>query len=123
MVGMHSPASLLVASCLVAALLTGCQPNSDGEALLFNETGEQGLHVVVRRPDGVRLEDGPLEKAYSFDTQWVERVSQCYVGSDGSFEVLRPDGDVVVHHEFADRPVCGREEIALTADGDLIWLP
>ena len=57
----------------------------------------------------------------SFDTQWVERERQCDVGSDGSFEVLRPDGEVVVHHEFADRPVCEREEITLRADGGLVW--
>jgi len=123
---MSASASRLVTSFLGAVplggcVLAGCEASRDGTAFLFNETGEEGLTVEVLTRDGVRLEDGPLEKAYVFDTQWVERELQCYVESDGHFEVLRADGSVLVRHDFADRPVCEREEITLTADGDLVW--
>lgn len=91
------------------------------KAFLINETGMSGLTVVVSRPDGHVLEDGPLEDGYTFDTQWTDRERQCYVASDGSFEVRRTDGSVLVHHDFADRPVCEREEITVTSDGDLVW--
>jgi len=77
--------------------------------------------VVVRLPDGGRQEDGLLEEVYSFDTQFPDRELQCYVASDGYFEVLRTDGSVVVHHEFADRQLCELEEITLRADGELVW--
>ena len=123
---MKASVPFLVTACLGTALLGGCtlgggEASRDGEAFLVNETGEEGLNVVVRGLDGVRLEDGPLEQVYSFDTQWVRRERQCYVASDGHFEVLRADGSVLVHHDFADRPVCEREEITLEADGDLVW--
>ena len=113
--------SLLVALCVGAALLTGCEARREGEAFLVNDTGEEGMRVVVRRPDDVRQEGGRLEELYSFDTQFPDRERQCYVASDGYFEVLRPDGSVVVRHDFADRPVCDKEEITLEADGDLVW--
>ena len=122
---MSGRARPLVSCCLAALVLAGCglggAASDDGQALLVNGTGEQGLRVVVSAPDGVRLEDGLLEAVYSFDVQWVERDLQCYVATDGAFEVLRPDGEVVVRHEFADRQVCEREEITLEADGDLVW--
>jgi len=106
---------------VAASLLAGCQPRDDGKTYLFNETGETGLTVVVTRPDGHRLEGGGFGDGYSFDTQFPDRDLQCCVGSDGSFEVTRADGSVVVHHDFADRQVCEREEITLGADGELVW--
>ena len=81
-------------------------------------TGEQGLRVVVRTADGVRLEDGLLEQMCSIDTQWTERERQCSEAA-GGFEVLRPDGRVLVRHDFAVRPVCERQELTLQADGRL----
>jgi len=61
------------------------------------------------------------KSGYTFDTQFPERERQCYVASDGSFEVRRADGSVLAQHDFADRPVCEREEIIVTSDGDLVW--
>ncbi len=99
---MTASASLFVTACLGAALLGGCalgggQASRDGAAYLFDKD------------------------VYVFDTQDPDRERQCYVASDGYFEMLRADGSVVVHHDFADRPVCEREEITLEADGDLVW--
>ena len=112
--------ALLAVTCVAATLLSACEPVG-GQAFLLNETGEQGMTVVVHRPDGVRQEDGLLEEVYSFDTQWTDRELQCYVASDGYFEVVRRDGTVFVRHEFTDRPVCEEEEITLDADGELVW--
>lgn len=122
--------SRLVALGVSIALLAGCEAGPEagsearleGEAFLLNGTGEDGMRVVVRRPDDVRQEGGLLEDLYSFDTQFPDRELQCYVASDGYFEVIRADGSVFVHHEFADRPVCDKEEITLEADGDLVWV-
>ena len=76
---------------------------------------------MVRNPQGLRLEDGPLEQAYSFDTLRLERERQCPIESDGYLEVLRADGSVLVHHDFDDRQVCEREVVTLKADGGLVW--
>ncbi|HXH79373.1 hypothetical protein [Nocardioides sp.] len=120
---MNRLCAVLAITSVAVTLLSACEPINEGEAFLLNETGEQGMRVVVRRPDGVRQEGGRLEEVYSFDTQWVEsdRELQCYVASDGYFEVVRRDGTVFVRHEFADRRVCEKEEITLEADGELVW--
>ncbi|MCW2832558.1 MAG: hypothetical protein JWN68_511 [Nocardioides sp.] len=110
----------LTVTCLAVTLLSACEPVG-GQAFLLNETGEQGLTVEVHRPDGHILEDGLVEEVYSFDTQWTNRQLQCYVATDGYLQVIRRDGTVLVRHEFADRPVCEKEEITLGADGELVW--
>lgn len=115
------PRMVGAAVACIAVLLAGCQERQEGEAFLLNDTGEEGMTVAVHRPDGHVLEDGRLEELYSFDTQWTNRERQCYVASDGYFEVVRPDGTVFVRHDFADRPVCDKEKITLEADGDLVW--
>ena len=115
------PLTVLPALVIAVASLAGCQARREGQAFLLNDTGEHGMTVAVRRPDGHVLEDGLLEEVYSFDTQWTDRERQCYVASDGYFEVVRRDGTVLVRHDFADRPVCDKEEVTLEADGDLVW--
>jgi hypothetical protein len=63
-----------------------------------------------------------LDPAFRFDTQFTDRERQCLVAGDGSFEVRDSRGTVLVQHDFADRPVCERDVLALIGDGDLVWL-
>ena len=110
------------ATIAMAACLTACPASDDGTALLLNETGRDDLRVVVLDGAGRPFRDAALDPAFRFDTQFTDRERQCLVAGDGSFEVRDSDGAVVVQHDFAVRPVCEREVLELTGDGDLVWL-
>lgn len=110
--------------CAVLLLAAGCTPASDdGTAYLVNESGRDGLEVVVIDPRDRVTSDGTLVDTFVFDTQFVRRELQCLVAEDGRFEVRRTGGGVVVSHEFADRPVCEHDTIVLAPDGSLTWDP
>ena len=64
--------------------------------------------------------DRALDPYFRFDTQDPERKRQCLVDGDGSFQVRDSTGNVLVEHDFADRPVCEREELDVT-DLELVW--
>lgn len=65
--------------------------------------------------------DAPLDPYFRFDTQDPRRKRQCLVAGDGSFQVRDPAGKVLIEHDFADKPVCEREELDLTTDLKLVW--
>ena len=112
--------AFVVAGCL--ALSTGgCEASDDGTALLRNESGRRDLRVFVLDGAGRQLMDGALEPAFRFDTQFTDRERQCLVAGDGSFEIREPDETVVVEHDFANRAVCEREELAVTEELQLVW--
>ena len=112
----------LAATIAMAACLSGCPASDDGTALLLNETGRDGLRVLVADGEGRPFIDAALDPAFRFDTQFTDRERQCLVAGDGSFEVRDSNGSVVVRHDFADRPVCEHDELELTDHGDLVWL-
>jgi len=110
---------LVLASWFAAC--TGCEASDEGTALLTDKTGRDGLRVYVFDGAGRSWMDGPLDTYFRFDTQDPERKWQCMVGRDGSFQVRDSTGNVLVEHDFADRPVCEREELPVTADLELVW--
>lgn len=113
-----SRAGLALAAVLLAS---GCEASDVGQAELLNDSGRDDLTVVVVDAKGRDRISNSLEEKVYFDTQWVERELQCLVAEDGHFEVRDADGEVVVRHDFADRPVCERDVIVLGADGSLTW--
>lgn len=108
-----------LAVCLTAC--TGDEASDDGTALLRNETGRDGLRVYVLDGAGRPWMDGDLDPFFRFDTQDPDRERQCLVAGDGSFEVHDADGEVLVEHDFADRPVCEHDEMQVTDDLELVW--
>ena len=108
---------LALAALLVAS---GCKADV-GTALLRNESGKGELKVVVIDPKGRSGISGTMVEAFKFDTRFMNRELQCLVAEDGHFEVREPDGDLVVSHDFADRPVCEHDVIVLGPDGSLTW--
>ncbi|WP_404384640.1 hypothetical protein LL946_02990 [Knoellia locipacati] len=48
-------------------------------------------------------------------------AAQCLVAGDGSFELRDAEGAVLVEHNFADRPVCEYDELAITDTLELVW--
>ena len=113
-----SRAGLALAAVL---LVSGCDAPDVGQVELLNDSGRDDLTVVVVDAKGRDRISSSLEEKVYFDTQWVERDLQCLVGEDGHFEVRDADGEVVVRHDFADRPMCERDVIVLGADGSLTW--
>jgi hypothetical protein len=113
-------APVLVLTSWLAAC-TGCEASDDGTALLTNKTGRDGLRVYVFDGAGRPWMDRALDPYFRFDTQDPERKRQCLVDRDGSFQVRDSTGRVMVEHDFADRPVCEREELDVTADLELVW--
>ena len=107
----------------MAALLVagGCQAPDVGTALLRNESGKGELKVAVIDPKGRSGISGTMVETFYFDTRFMKRELQCLVAEDGHFEVRDPDGDLVVSHDFADRPVCEHDVIVLGPDGSLTW--
>lgn len=115
-----TPALVLVLASSLAAC-TGGEASDDGTALLTNKTGKDGLHVYVLDGTGGPWMDAPLDSYFRFDTQDPERKRQCLVAGDGSFEVRDSTGNVLVEHDFADRPVCEHDELDVTANLKLVW--
>ena len=105
----------------LAVCLSACPASDDGTALLRNETGSDGVRVVVRDAAGRPFTDRALDPVFRFDTQFTDRERQCLVGGDGSFEVRDAGGTVLVEHDFADRAVCEHDELAVTDDLELVW--
>lgn len=102
-------------------LVGGCQAPDVGQAEVVNASGRTGLTLVVVDADGEdRLTSSLDEHAY-LDTQWVDREEQCLVERDGWFEVRDAAGEVVVRHDFADRPVCEGDVLTLGEGGTLTW--
>ncbi len=112
---------VLVLVPALAACLSACPASNDGTALLLNETGSKGVRILVLDGAGRPLTDQALDPAFSFDTQFTNRERQCLVDGDGSFELRDADGAVLVEHDFADRPVCEHDEMAVTEDLELVW--
>jgi hypothetical protein len=113
---------MLAVACVSFGNLTaGCEASPDGTALLRNATDHASLEIVLRDTAGRRHAGGTLDGVYVFDTQFTDRERQCLVARDGGFTVLRPDGEVVASHRFADRPVCELDELVLEDDGSLVW--
>ena len=111
---------LVLASGLAAC--TGGEASDDGTALITNKTGRNGLRIYVLDGAGRPWMDRDLDPYFRFDTQDPRRKRQCLVAGDGSFEVRDPTGHVLVQHDFADKPVCEREELEVTDDLELVWL-
>ena len=105
----------------LAMCLSACPAGDDGTALLGNETGSEGVRVVVRDGAGRAFTDQALDPWFRFDTQFTNRERQCLVGGDGSFEVRDAAGVVLVEHDFSDRPVCEHDVLTVTADLELVW--
>ena len=114
----HLAAVLALAACLSAC---GIEANDDGTALLRNETGRGDLRIHVLDGAGRLLMDRALDPVSRFDTQFTDRERQCLVAGDGSFEVLDAAGAAIVEHDFADRPVCERDELTVTDELELVW--
>lgn len=114
----HLAAALALAACLSAC---GFEASDDGTALLRNETGRDDLRIHVLDGAGRLLMDRALDPVFRFDTQFPDRERQCLAAGDGSFEVLDAAGAVIVEHDFADRPVCERDELVVTDDLEVVW--
>ena len=110
---------LVLASGLAAC--TGGEASDDGTALLTNKTGRDGLRIYVLDGAGRPWMDRDLDPYFRFDTQDPARERQCLVAGDGSFEVRDRTGNVLVQHDFADKPVCERDELELTDDLAIVW--
>lgn len=119
---MTAPRFLALALTLCLGACAGGEASDDGTALLHNDTGRDDLRVVVLDGAGRPFRDAALDPAFRFDTQFTDRERQCLVAGDGSFEVHDASGTVLVDHDFADRPVCEHDVLALTRDGDLVWV-
>ena len=119
MVSRGSRASGLALTALLLA--GGCQASDAGTALLRNKSDKGELTVVIIDPEGRALIPKSLVEVYRFDTRFMNRELQCLVAEDGHFEVREPDGDLVVSHDFADRPVCEHDVLILGPDGSLTW--
>jgi hypothetical protein len=92
-----------------------------GVAEVVNESGRDDLRLVVvdaKERDGASEQ---IDEVATLDTQFSDRDIQCYVASDGRFEVRDPAGDVFARNDFADREVCDRDIIVLGSDGSLTW--
>ena len=131
--------SLLLATGVGTVLLGGClggagdagvgagagagagEASRDGTADLVNATGRDDLRVVVLDDRGRERYAASLDPVFRLDTQDPRRDRQCLVDGDGGFEVRAPDGSVLVHHDFADREVCERQEIRVGPSGRLTW--
>ena len=111
---------LVLASGLAAC--TGREASADGTALITNKAGRDGLRIYVLDGAGRPWMDGDLDPYFRFDTQFTDRKQQCLVAGDGSFEVRDPTGNVLVQHDFADKPVCEREKLDVTDDLKIVWL-
>lgn len=114
-----APLVALVAAGLLAG--RGGEASDEGTATLRNEADVASYEVTIRDPEGRRSAGGTLEAVYIFDTQFTDHRRQCLVGQDGGFEVSGAGGEVVVSHEFSERPVCEGEEILLRPGGSLTW--
>jgi hypothetical protein len=110
---------LALALCLTAC--TGGEASADGTAWITNKTGRDGLRIYVLDGAGRPWMDGDLDPYFRFDTQFTDRKRQCLVAGDGSFEVRDPTGNVLVQHDFADKPVCERDELEVTDDLEVLW--
>ena len=107
---------------LAAVLLpSGCEAPDTGQAELLNESGRGDLEMVIVDTKGRARVTYPLDEKAYLDTQWVERELQCLVAEDGHFEVRDSAGEMIVRHDFADRPVCEGDVIVLGPDGSLTW--
>ena len=84
-------------------------------------TGKDGLRGYQFDGDGRPLIDRALDPYFRFDTQDPRRKRQCLVAGDGSFQVRDAAGKVLIEHDFADKPVCEREDLDLTTDLKLVW--
>jgi hypothetical protein len=92
-----------------------------GEAEVVNESGRDDLRLVVvdaKERDRVSI---AIDEVAPLDTQFTDRELQCYVASDGRFEVRDRSGAVFARHDFADRQVCDGDVIVLGPDGSLTW--
>src|SRR6476620_9235988 len=103
---------LVLASGLAAC--TGREASADGTAWITNKTGRDGLRIYVLDGAGRPWMDGDVDPYFRFDTQFTGRKRQCLVADDGSFAVRDPTGNVLVQHDFADKPVCERDELEVT---------
>lgn len=113
--------SSAVLLCVAAALsLSSCRPEG-GTAEIVNDSGNESLQLVMVDAEGREWLDKPLEDFAYFDTQFPERDLQCYIESDGRFEVREPDGEVFARHDYAARPLCDGDVVVLGPDGSLAW--
>jgi hypothetical protein len=101
-------------------LLSGCRPVG-GDAEVVNESGRDDLRLVVVDAAGRDGFSIAFDEVTPIDTQFSDRDIQCYVASDGRFEVRDPSGAVFARNDFADREVCDRDIIVLGPDGSLTW--
>jgi hypothetical protein len=104
------------------AACTGGEASADGTAWITNKTGRDGLRIYVLDGAGRPWMDGDVDPYFRFDTQFTDRKRQCLVADDGSFEVRDPTGNVLVQHDFADKPVYERDELEVTDDLKIVWL-
>jgi len=114
-------ASSRTALALVGVVLAvGCE-GPRVEAEVRNESGRDGLTAVVVDAQGLDSFTSTMDEVAYLDTQWVDREQQCLVEEDGHLEIRDADGDVIVRHDFADRPVCDGDVGVLGEDGTLTW--
>jgi hypothetical protein len=116
-----SRCGLALVGILGVVLAGGCQAADVGQAELLNESGKGDLTVVVVDAEGLDSYTTVLDDNAYLDTQWVDRELQCLVEEDGHLEIRDAAGDVLVRHDFADRPVCEGDVIVLGEDGSLTW--
>ena len=102
------------------AFVGGCQAPDVGQAEVVNASGRTDLTVVVVDAEDRDVVTRTLEEHVYRDTQ-VDREEQCLVERDGRFEVRDATGQVVVRHDFADRPMCEGDVVVLGEDGTLTW--
>jgi hypothetical protein len=101
-------------------LLSGCRPVG-GVAEVVNESGRDDLRLVFVDAKERDRVSKPIDEVATLDTQFFDRDIQCYVASDGRFEVRDPSGAVFARNDFADREVCDRDIFVLGPDGSLTW--
>ena len=111
-------------ACVLAAtavlLLSACRPVG-GDAEVINESGRDDLRLVVVDAQGRDRVSTEFDEVAPIDTQFMERELQCYIASDGHFEVRDSNGEVFARNDFADHQVCDGDIIVLGADGSLTW--
>lgn len=101
-------------------LLSGCRPEG-GVAEVVNESGRDDLRLVFVDAKERDRVSKPIDEVATLDTQFFDRDIQCYVASDGRFEVRDPSGAVFARNDFADHQVCDGDVIVLGPDGSLTW--
>jgi hypothetical protein len=101
-------------------LLSGCRPEG-GVAEVVNESGRGDLRLVVVDAKERDRVSKPIDEVATLDTQFFDRDIQCYVASDGRFEVRDTTGTVFARNDFADHQVCDGDKIVLGPDGSLTW--